>query len=126
NMQGYPGTGLGFLEGDEFVWVDGKKQPSWNGTGTEDYFISGWYFNRGTFSAPYHALTIKDEARRRISVYRFQIPDAIPFRKSIRVAIEHGHANESRCDYSSVAYWYQTEPHAPRQPLPDKDYLEVI
>jgi len=24
-----------------------------------------------------------------------------------------------------VAYWYQTEPHAPFPKLPEKDYLEV-
>jgi len=24
-----------------------------------------------------------------------------------------------------VAFWYQTEPHAPFPPLPDKDTLEV-
>ena len=29
-------------------------------------------------------------------------------------------------DISSVAYWYQQEPHAPFPKLPDKDYLEII
>ena len=29
-------------------------------------------------------------------------------------------------DISSVAYWYQTQPHAPHPKLPDVDYLEVI
>jgi hypothetical protein len=28
-------------------------------------------------------------------------------------------------DIASVAYWYQTEPHAPFPKLPEKDYLEV-
>ena len=28
-------------------------------------------------------------------------------------------------DISSVAFWYQAEPHAPFPKLPDKDYLEV-
>ncbi len=27
-------------------------------------------------------------------------------------------------DISSVAFWYQTEPHAAFAPLPDKDHLE--
>jgi hypothetical protein len=39
------------------------------------------------------------------------------FQKSIRVTIEHGHANDMSNDYSSTAYWYQTEPHAPFPPL---------
>ena len=29
-------------------------------------------------------------------------------------------------DISSVAYWYQTEPHNPFPKLPSKDELEVI
>ena len=33
--------------------------------------------------------------------------------RSIRVTIEHGHANKRSDDYSSVAYWYQAEPHSP-------------
>jgi hypothetical protein len=35
----------------------------------------------------------------------------VTFGESIRVTIEHGHANKRSDDYSSVAYWYQTEPH---------------
>ena len=41
-----------------------------------------------------------------------------PIWKSIRVTIEHGHANDHEADYSSVAFWYQSEPHAPFPPLP--------
>ena len=33
-------------------------------------------------------------------------------------SIEHGHANLQENDYSSVAYWYQTEPHKTLPPLP--------
>ncbi len=33
------------------------------------------------------------------------------FRESILVSIEHGHGNNLTNDYSSTAYWYQTEPH---------------
>lgn len=33
-------------------------------------------------------------------------------------SIEHGHANKLSNDYSSTAYWYQTEPHKPFEPLP--------
>jgi hypothetical protein len=32
-------------------------------------------------------------------------------KNSIRVSIEHGHANDRGDDISSVAYWYQDEPH---------------
>lgn len=117
SMQSYD-RGLGYLEGDEMVYVDGEIQPSMYGTGTEDYFISGWYFNRGEFAAPYHGLILKDDSLGRIAAYRFQIQDAIPFKKSIRFTIEHGHANTEAADYSSTAYWYQKEPHQKFEPIP--------
>ena len=117
-MQNRKGHGLGFLEGDEMIYIDGETTPSINGTGTEDYFSSGWYFDRGPYSAPYHGCIIKDDQHGRISAYRWHIEDAIPFHKSIRVTIEHGNQNDTEADYSSVAYWYQSEPHAPFPPLP--------
>jgi hypothetical protein len=118
SMQMLRGRSLGFLEGDEQVYVDGEAKPSIQGTGTEDYFCSGWYFSFGTYAAPYHGLTIKDDAKSRISAYRWHIEDPIPFTKSLRFTIEHGGGNDVRADYSSVAFWYQTHPRAPFPPLP--------
>ncbi len=116
SMQSYRRS-LWFLEGDEMVYVDGETFPSVYGTGTEDYFTSGWYFNRGEFAAPYHGLILKDDSLARIAAYRFQVGDAIPFRKSLKFTIEHGHANSVEADYSSTAYWYQKEPHRPFPPM---------
>ena len=112
NMQGYTDD-LSFLEGDEMIYVDGEDFPSIYGTGTEDYFSSGWYFTTGAFDGPLHGLIMKDEKSARIAAYRFHINDCIPFQNSIVVTIEHGHANTVQADYSSVAYWYQKEPHKP-------------
>ncbi len=123
-MQNRRGRGLGFLEGDEMIYVDGEKTPSIIGTGTEDYFSSGWYYDRGVYSAPYHGINIKDETLGRISTYRWHIEDAMPFKKSLKVTIEHGHANDHEGDYSSIAFWYQSEPHAPFPAFPtDPDLL---
>ena len=47
-------------------------------------------------------------------MYRFHIEDPVRFQTSIKVSIEHGHAN----DYSSVAYWYQLNPTTSNGPLP--------
>lgn len=110
SMQGYTKS-LWYLEGDEMVYVDGESFPSIYGTGTEDYFTSGWYFKNGAFHAPYHGVIIKDTEKARIAAYRHHIPDPIPFKKSINFTIEHGHGNESVADFSSTAYWYQKEPH---------------
>jgi hypothetical protein len=116
NMQSY-NNDMQYLEGDEMVYVDGEKHPSIWGTGTEDYFNSGWYFNKGEFAAPFHGLIIKDDTLGRIAAYRFHIVDAIPFKKSIRFTIEHGDQNVESADYSGTAYWYQLEPHKKFPPM---------
>ncbi|MEP6754287.1 MAG: glycoside hydrolase family 172 protein [Chthonomonadales bacterium] len=113
NMQNRRGHGFGFLEGDEMFYFDGETKPSVNGTGTEDYFSSGWYFDRGPYSAPYHGVTILDAKMGRVSAYRWHIEDAMPFHKSLKATIEHGNENDHEADYSSVAFWYQSEPHKP-------------
>lgn len=112
SMQGYD-NGMQYLEGDELVTVDGEKAPSIRGTGTEDYFNGGWYFNKGEFAAPYHGLILKDDTLNRIAAYRFHVQDAISFTSSLQFSIEHGDQNAEVADYSSTAYWYQLEPHAP-------------
>ena len=57
--------------------------------------------------------TYTDNGLKANTLYRYHIEDPIFFEKSIRVTIEHGHANKLTNDYSSTAYWYQTEPHKP-------------
>jgi hypothetical protein len=117
-MQNLHGHGFGFLEGNEEVSIDGETTPSIQGTGTEDYFCSGWYFDTGVYSARYHGVTIRDEAKGRICAYRWHIEDAIPFEKGIKFAIQHGPVDDVQADYSSVAFYYQTHPHPVFPPLP--------
>lgn len=118
-MQPLRGNGLGYLEGDERIFIDGEERPSIVGTGTEDYFSSGWYYDTGEYSAPYHGVTIKDEDSGRINTYRWHIEDPIPFDESFRFRIEHGGTNDMPgVAYTSVAYWYQTHPHPAFPPLP--------
>jgi Protein of unknown function (DUF2961) len=107
-------------EGDDMFFIDGEKQPSINGTGTEDYFLGAYDFGGRTFSyLLYGAPVVGDErAGSRSSVYRFHLDSPIPFTKSIKASIEHGHANGRSDNYFSVAYWYQSEPHAPFPALP--------
>ena len=118
-----PGSGYAFLEGDEVFHVDGAFRGQ--GTGTEDYFNSGWYFDRGPFAGPFHGLIEKDDSLGRIVAYRWHIPDPIPFHDSVRVEIEHGTENSEVADYATVAYWYQSEPHAPLPPLPPADARRI-
>jgi len=94
-------------EGDEKVWVDGEKFPSWFGTGSEDYFGDAWGIQH--FVNPSHGHPQK-RVERMQGCYRWHIADNIPFYKSFRMTIENyaGQPSEkTKNDYYSVAYWYQ-------------------
>jgi hypothetical protein len=94
-----------FLEGNETLVADGK---SYEGTGTEDFFNSAWYFPDEPFSRPYGGLTYKSAAPPRVGTYRLLIPDAVPFSKSLTFDFEHGNGNRSAdLEYKWVAFWYQ-------------------
>ncbi|RZS32826.1 DUF2961 family protein [Herbihabitans rhizosphaerae] len=112
-------------EGDDMIFIDGATwPPTLHGTGTEDYFNTAWCPTQ-EYSAPYHGITLPggDNWSGRISLYRFHVEDPITFSESIRVSIEHGHANKRSDDYSSVAYWYQSEPHRPFSIPPVEDRI---
>jgi hypothetical protein len=110
-------------EGDDMFFVDGETLPSINGTGSEDYFLGAWDFGGRTFSYGLFGAPVvgQEKAGGRWSLYRFHLDSPIPFTKSLRATIEHGHANHRSDNFFSVAYWYQTEPH---ETFPDLPTLE--
>src|SRR6266704_1239167 len=107
-------------EGDDMFFIDGESRPSINGTGSEDYFLGAWDFGGHPFFYPLYGAPVVGEERAggQSSLYRLHLDSPIPFTKSIRATIEHGHANHRSDNYYSVAYWYQSEPHAPFPILP--------
>jgi hypothetical protein len=97
-----------FLEGNEILIADGKK---YEGTGTEDFFNSAWYFPDKEFSRTYHGVTLKTQDPPRVTAYRWMIPDAVPFKKNFEFQFEHGNGNNSDdLEYRWVAFWYQKPP----------------
>ena len=46
------------------------------------------------------------DANDKTTAYRLYLQDAVPFRKHIRVAIEHGAANDAQEDVWTLAYYY--------------------
>lgn len=112
-------------EGDDMIFIDSDTwPPSLHGTGTEDYFCEAWGFPSGAYAGPYHGVSLGSDTAEwggKWSLYRFHIEDPVHFKERLRVTIEHGHANDQGNDYSSVAYWYQTEPHKPFAPLPPSE-----
>jgi hypothetical protein len=110
-------------EGDDMIFVDGEPwPPRLHGTGTEDYFNTAFCPSQ-EYSAPYHGITVYSGNAAwpwggKNSLYRFHIEDPIRFERSLRVTIETGHNNALANDYSSTAYWYQTERTQPLPSLP--------
>ncbi|HEY5564123.1 MAG TPA: glycoside hydrolase family 172 protein, partial [Rhodothermia bacterium] len=110
-------------EGDDMVFIDGEPwPPSLHGTGTEDYFNTSWSPNT-LYSHPYYGYArVNDDVGwlGRTHVYRFHISDPLYFDESLRFTIEHGHDNNLTLDLSTVAYWYQLDPHKALPPIPDR------
>lgn len=104
-------------EGDDYIKIDDGEIILY-GTGTEDYFCTAWGPSDYYFS-PYFGITMPGGKNwsGKISYYRYHIEDPIYFHKNIIVKIEHGHANQRSDDWSSTAYWYQTEPHKKFKPI---------
>jgi YVTN family beta-propeller protein len=97
-----------FMEGDERIYIDDSQTPAIQGTGTEDFFNGGWYFKRGLFTLPTHGLTTHSPSGGldRIAAYRLFLSDAIPFRKHLRVGMEHGNRNAVTMSAWTLAYYY--------------------
>lgn len=110
-----------FLEGDETFIIDGSLETALRGTGTEDYFNSGWYFAQAGMRQPFHGASFVDrENAPRFSAFRFHLADRIPFSESLEVSFEHGSRNrEPGCLYASVSLWYQEGDGERTGPLPD-------
>lgn len=116
-------------EGDDCFFIDGATEPQLRGTGTEDYFCDAWGFREQ--DGPFYGTPLWEgyQAGSRCTAYRFHIVDPVPFEKSLRVEIEHKGSQTfpdgkvsgfiERDDLmSSVAIWYQAEPHRAWAPLP--------
>ncbi|MDQ3815862.1 MAG: DUF2961 domain-containing protein, partial [Armatimonadota bacterium] len=105
---GSPKQTFSYLEGNEIITADGRK---YEGTGTEDFFNSAWYFPDKPFAFAYHGMTFKSQKPPRVSAYRLMIPDAVPFKKSFTFEFEHGNGNNTDdLLYRWVAFWYQKPP----------------
>ncbi len=138
-------------EGEIKFYLDGDKEfPTINGTGTEDYFCGSYDFDTRKkiaagvevvdyteFSTPYSGLhqVIRGDGHykvmQRFGMYRWHIADPVRFEQDLKITIQDlgwrsgGLYLPQQSDISSVAYWYQAEPHNSFPKLPTKDELEV-
>ncbi len=135
-------------EGEIKFYMDGDTDyPTICGTGTEDYFCGSYSFltqradgereytdyttpYAGFFHYPPHP-TSWIRTITRYGMYRWHVTDPIRFEKDLKITMQAlgwrsgGRYLPLQDDISSVAYWYQTEPHNPFPTLPNKDELEI-
>lgn len=124
-------------EGEIKFFLDGdQKFPTICGTGTEDYFCGSYGFVNPvtkrcqTFSTPYTGLVQVipedqvDQPGQRYGLYRWHIADPVRFEKDLKVTIQalgwkgDGTYLPEQDNISSVAFWYQKEPHGRFPVLP--------
>ncbi len=108
-----------YLEGDERLYVDGSPHPSWHGTGNEDFYNGGFYFDRnGAYGfrhrfpftgAPWHAYDGVLVAASRM--YRLLLVDAVPFYRRLQLRLERGaYGDQPMCSEGLVLAYQEPEP----------------
>jgi hypothetical protein len=112
-------------EGDDMIWIDGYTwPPDLHGTGSEDYLGQAWETQDNAFLR--NGVTLDEHANGGYQTsYVLHLENAVRFSKSLRVTIEHGHANHLGNDMASVAYWYARTPTAAATPPPVAQRLPV-
>ncbi|MDD3138590.1 MAG: DUF2961 domain-containing protein [Lachnospiraceae bacterium] len=125
-------------EGEVKFYIDDDNEyPTICGTGTEDYFGGSWSYAHQVdgrtveqqYNSPYlgypyysshdeliHNPYHNDDCMPMRGFYRWHVLDPICFDKNIKMTIQqigvsYGGLFERQDDLSSVAYWYQSEPH---------------
>lgn len=130
---GTPADGYTVDENEKF-YVDGEKEPSIEWQGLEDSFGYSWGFPEQANSFPYTGY--QPYNGNGAAAFRFCINDQISFSKSIRFTVGFGKEelkgwkaafpNQPPMQFSSVAYWYQTEPHRQFEPMADSRDREPV
>lgn len=134
-------------EGEMKFYIDGdEKYPTICGTGMEDYFGGSWSFagqengrmiektyNTAYLGYPFYSRHddliqspyYTDDCPPMRGFYRWHVADPVFFDKDLKVTVQQIGSGprgmfERQDDLSSVAYWYQSEPHRNFAKLPDK------
>jgi hypothetical protein len=93
-------------EGDDLVWIDSDIEPSWHGTGTEDYFSCGYHFLGGLLSRAYFGANYFRNPGG-AGAYRIHALDYIAFTNHLRFSMEHGaFSTDGPAIYRSVLLYY--------------------
>jgi hypothetical protein len=108
--------GRDYLEGDERVLVDDGPEPLLQGTGVEDFFGGGFYFQIDRpdpvpFRHPLHGMTgdwVRPDGNAATAMYRLMLADAPAWTTGVEVDLECGQVNQTAIRARTVAYYYAT------------------
>ena len=98
-----------YLEGDERVFLDGSRHPGIYGTGVEDMFNGGFYFDQGVVGLALHGMSyhlVTEEQEDVTAAYRLMLTDAVPFAAGIQAGMEGGPTSNIPMRARTVAYHY--------------------
>jgi hypothetical protein len=98
------------LEGDERAYVDDAIGPLWQGTGVEDFFGGGFYFDQDAFTQPLAgASLVRHGDAFETAAWRLMLADALPYTRALRLTQEAGlaPAQPSPMCVRAVAYGYR-------------------
>jgi hypothetical protein len=127
--QGLQPGSTGYFEGDDQAIIDGELVI--HGTGSEDFFNGGWYDIPGRWYGrvlfPLSGCLDYQKHLGRTGAYRLFLNDVMPYRKSMKLTIEHGpDKNRIPTDYTSVTYLYSMDRPAIPDSLPALAARRVI
>ncbi|MCX6600793.1 MAG: DUF2961 domain-containing protein [bacterium] len=90
-------------EGDETIWRNEETTASWHGTGTEDYFDAGYYWQPSGGSECYGAHGCIRFTGVTCAAYRWNITDPVPFESGYRMHFQVGPFSDYSAHYRSLA-----------------------
>ncbi|HEV7490610.1 MAG TPA: DUF2961 domain-containing protein [Rhodanobacteraceae bacterium] len=81
----------GYLEGDERAYHDDATAPGWYGTGVEDFFNGGFYFDQGEYALAMSGATEVDhQGSGTTAAYRWMLADSLTYANASRFTQEAG------------------------------------
>ena len=112
-----------FLEGDDRIYVDYRRTPSFHGNGTEDFFNGAYYFLNQTLTRPSHGSPFRHvtATENRRLAYRLFTADVVPFQSHVRIGFEVGGYSHLRAHYRSAVFFY----HRPEPALEYTDGFNI-
>ena len=104
-------SNLVFLEGCMRSYIDGSNRTTWLSSGTEDFFLSAYYFNEGLYHLDNAGLTYLDKEGL-VSAYKFFENDPLLFTKSFALWWRCSDVDFSQDKYGCPNTW--PDPTPPR------------